>query len=194
LTVRRLVSPERAVGEAAERLAKLAADEPYVKTLQSRLDAANATIKKIKTRLPAVAPADNKEPGIDGVNPAAPTTKPDTAAVPEIRLDFGGAKELRDARFYLNAAQGLWIAADDFVAKTKPGDDPSKLNPLEVQQATNTLDAARAKLKLATDRLPNLPANGAGVAAIKADCADAQKDIDATAAALKALHDKLIKG
>ncbi len=192
LTASRLANPIAQLPQATERLAKLPADNPDVKAMQARVDAAQATITKLQARIDGKAPAVAKDPPKDPAGgPAAEPALP--AAGAEVRLNYLDEKEFKDAEFHLRSAQGMANAAADFTAKVKATENLDTLRYVDVHTAISTLDNARAKLKLAVDRIPKLPANGVGVAGLKADCAAVQTSIDSSSALLTPIHDKLAK-
>ena len=167
----RLASPASLLPQVREALRALPADHADVAALAARLDAAAAAITALEARM--------------GLAPAAPATGTGT------KLDHVQAKALADGTFHVREVVGLAAAVEEVVKEVAAAADPDALDHRRVAAAVNTVAKARERAAQAHTHLDPLPADGAGVKAVRDELAAGLASLATSEAKLKPVHERL---
>ena len=176
LALSRAGSAKGQLKTVTDALKKLPADDETVKSLAEDAAEVGKAIDELETRLTGEEAADSPAHDAKGT-----------------KLDYKQDKLLKDAQFELAQIEGAAAALAKVVEQTKKAKDPGALDHRLLRQAMNTADAARERKKTLEGYLADLPADGAGVAAVAERLEETMAKVEAAAKALAPVNERLQK-
>lgn len=170
----RLGSAKGPAANAAALLEKLPADNADVLAFKEQLDAVNAKIAELESRLTGGAAG----------SPAAPTEG-------GTKLDYKQEEQLKNARFYVREIEGLNNALQELAGNVRGVQDVTSLDHRVIQQGINTIAKARERAATTHQHLDPLPADGQGVKPVADQLQQLMAGVDSAEQVLGPIHAKL---